>query len=30
VLAVTIYTIYVVLTLPERTTGHHVQPHHTH
>jgi heme A synthase len=27
VLAVTFYTLYVILTLPERVTGH-VQPHH--
>lgn len=28
VIVVTIFTLYVVATLPERTTGHHVQPHH--
>jgi hypothetical protein len=29
VLAVTVYTINLVLTLPERTTCHHAHPHST-
>ncbi len=30
VIVVTIYTLHVVITLPERTSGHYVQPHRTH
>lgn len=30
ILVVLIYTANLFLTLPERTSGHHVQPHSTH
>jgi hypothetical protein len=30
VIAVTVYTLHVILTLPERTTGHHVYANPTH
>ncbi len=29
VVVVTIYTVHVILTLPERTTGPHVHAHHS-